>query len=282
MKKRILVVADQGCKDTLALEKANQIAKLFDSTVVVVAFIDCVEGKEDALSHVELLKQQVKDNFDASIDVSAQVAVTSDIAIWIKQHVTEFDFGIVVKTGNRSETLFYTPTDWQLIRELDCNLLITSTKKWRASSTILASVDVCDNDAMQATMNNQVLTEANLWAKNQGHELHVAYSVPVPTAQLELDIVEMDEVERKRLPKAKDSLSALLESNELSQVCTHIEFGAADKRIPSIANKIKADLVVMGSVGRKGVQGFLLGNTAEKVLRNLRTDILIIKPKRKG
>jgi len=274
----MLVVADQDCNDTQALEKANQVAKMFESTVVVVAFVDRIEDKDTALDHEQTLKQQLVEVFDENIDVSLHIAVTSDIATWVKQYVNDFGFDLVIKTGNRSEKLFYTPTDWQLIRQLDCALLITSTNKWRAKSSILASVDVSDDNDRQAVMNDQVLAEAELWAKTQDHELNVVYSVPVPTASLELDIVEMDEVKRQRFPKAKESLASLLGRNQLAEVNTHIEFGAADKRIPSVANKIKADLVVMGSVGRKGINGFLLGNTAEKVMRNLRTDVLIIKP----
>jgi len=35
---------------------------------------------------------------------------------------------------------------------------------------------------------------------------------------------------------------------------------------------------VMGTVCRKGVKARLMGNTAEKVLRHMKTDVLAIKP----
>ena len=37
-------------------------------------------------------------------------------------------------------------------------------------------------------------------------------------------------------------------------------------------------IVVIGSVGRKGLIGQLIGNTAEKVLKLLKTDVLILSP----
>ena len=40
-----------------------------------------------------------------------------------------------------------------------------------------------------------------------------------------------------------------------------------------------AQIVVMGTVGRKGVKARLIGNTAEKVLAHLKTDVLAIKPR---
>ena len=58
----------------------------------------------------------------------------------------------------------------------------------------------------------------------------------------------------------------------------HVRSGPPAKQIPSIANKAKADLVVVGTHQRSGMTGFLLGNTCEKVLHVLRTAILTVKP----
>jgi universal stress protein E len=41
---------------------------------------------------------------------------------------------------------------------------------------------------------------------------------------------------------------------------------------------MKADLIAMGTVGRSGIQGVLLGNTAEKVLATCDASILTVKP----
>ena len=54
--------------------------------------------------------------------------------------------------------------------------------------------------------------------------------------------------------------------------------GYADQVIPELANDIKADLVVMGTVVRTGLPGFLMGNTAEGILNQLDCSVLAIKP----
>jgi nucleotide-binding universal stress UspA family protein len=38
------------------------------------------------------------------------------------------------------------------------------------------------------------------------------------------------------------------------------------------------DLVIMGTVARTGLAGLLMGNTAERVLRELRGSVLAVKP----
>jgi universal stress protein E len=58
----------------------------------------------------------------------------------------------------------------------------------------------------------------------------------------------------------------------------HIKAGPAAKVIPSMASKKAAGLVIMGSIGRKGLKAKLMGNTAESVLALLKTDILVIQP----
>ena len=42
--------------------------------------------------------------------------------------------------------------------------------------------------------------------------------------------------------------------------------------------KEEVDLLVMGSVGRAGLAGVVVGNTAEKILRQVACSILVIKP----
>ena len=52
----------------------------------------------------------------------------------------------------------------------------------------------------------------------------------------------------------------------------------ARKEIPALAKQIDADLVVMGTVVRTGVAGFIMGNTAETILNQSNCSVLAIKP----
>lgn len=62
------------------------------------------------------------------------------------------------------------------------------------------------------------------------------------------------------------------------KVQTRILRGAASKLIRELQEPEEVDLTVMGSVGRSGVGGLLLGNTAEKVLRHSNSSLLVVKP----
>jgi nucleotide-binding universal stress UspA family protein len=49
-------------------------------------------------------------------------------------------------------------------------------------------------------------------------------------------------------------------------------------RIVETAEQRKADVVVMGTLSRSGLQGIIMGNTAESVLQQIDSSILAVKP----
>ena len=58
----------------------------------------------------------------------------------------------------------------------------------------------------------------------------------------------------------------------------HLLKGDAGELIPDLAIQERADLVIMGTVGRTGIAGFFIGNTAEKVLDVVDCSVLTVKP----
>ena len=58
----------------------------------------------------------------------------------------------------------------------------------------------------------------------------------------------------------------------------HLRQGPASRVIPDMATQLKADLVVMGTLGRTGISGLIIGNTAEAILDQLTCSVLAIKP----
>jgi nucleotide-binding universal stress UspA family protein len=45
-----------------------------------------------------------------------------------------------------------------------------------------------------------------------------------------------------------------------------------------LAANLQADLVVMGTIARTGISGFIIGNTAESILDQLTCSVLAVKP----
>jgi nucleotide-binding universal stress UspA family protein len=58
----------------------------------------------------------------------------------------------------------------------------------------------------------------------------------------------------------------------------HLSWGTPWKEINRLATEQSIDLITMGTVGRSGIRGLFLGNTAEKVLNACDCSILTLKP----
>jgi len=71
-------------------------------------------------------------------------------------------------------------------------------------------------------------------------------------------------------------IAALLRSRGFYATGT-IEWGSPKARIIEVASKWHADLIVIGSHGRTGIERFLMGSLAEAVARDARCSVEIIR-----
>lgn len=62
------------------------------------------------------------------------------------------------------------------------------------------------------------------------------------------------------------------------EVTTHVVEGPAPHALPRFVQEARVDLLVMGTVGRTGIKGLLIGNTAEEILARTPGSILAVKP----
>jgi len=58
----------------------------------------------------------------------------------------------------------------------------------------------------------------------------------------------------------------------------HLLSGSAAVEIPLAARRLRASLLVMGDMSRRGLQRWFIGDTAERIVDELRCDVLIVKP----
>ena len=59
---------------------------------------------------------------------------------------------------------------------------------------------------------------------------------------------------------------------------THSLRGEARDIIPEKVAELGVDILVMGSIARTGIPGFIIGNTAEDVLNRVECSVMIVKP----
>ena len=146
--------------------------------------------------------------------------------------------------------------------------------------------------APRRALRRQIIEMASSLALSEFAELHVAHAwEPIAESAVrgalympEETLIAYVEDERR---DHEASLHALMHevTGDLDQGAldylkprTHLVKGSAQKEIPALAKQIGADLIVMGTVARTGVPGFIMGNTAETILNQIDCSVLAIKP----
>lgn len=66
---------------------------------------------------------------------------------------------------------------------------------------------------------------------------------------------------------------------DLSKVRTHARIGRAADAIHQVAIDYDADLIIVGTHGRKGIDRLVLGSVAEALVRKARCPVLVARPK---
>ena len=108
-------------------------------------------------------------------------------------------------------------------------------------------------------------------------ELEIIAAIEVPTVLAELDLVDPATYARRVREAMQPQIAKLAVAHGIPESAFRCKRGAAENVIASRAAQARAQIVVMGTVARKGVRGLMVGNTAEKVLLRLRTDVLAMK-----
>jgi universal stress protein A len=137
---------------------------------------------------------------------------------------------------------------------------------------ILVAVDTSDEA-------DQVLETAANLAKEHGAEVSVLHSTTPVAAAYGQWVTYIPPVnDNKVKAQIYDNLAARVEKYGLDPECIHIEFSRPIDAIVARAEQDSADLIVIGSHGRHGVQ-LLLGSTANGVLHHAKCDVLAVRIK---
>ena len=286
---KLLIVADLQ-KKCFATPRGLELAHKLGLSTEVVAFTYTALGrlKLDKAAQAEVRKQLLEEReaaVQARIDKYAQpgqnvrlkVVWQKDIHPWIIKRAAS-GFEAVVKTGHRTESMGYTSTDWHLLRECPAPVLIVADRKWHRTKPILAAVDLSASSRQKKRLNHSIIEHARRYASALEAELRVICALEIPTLLSDLDLVDPLAYEKQQTEAMQPHLRELAAAHDLPEKLFRIKRGPVDRVISSDAARVRAQLVVMGTVGRKGIRARLLGNTAESVLRHLRTDVLTLKP----
>ncbi|MEO1331227.1 MAG: universal stress protein [Pseudomonadota bacterium] len=184
--------------------------------------------------------------------------------------------------------------NWPLLTSLDMHLIrkcpsavwiVKSTAPAKATH-ILAAVDPDPDDSVRDRLNMTVMQLATSLATADEAKLDVlnAWTLFEESAlrhgRAKLKPQEVDALVEDRRRVSEWRLNALARefSAAHSGMRTFSVKGLPGDVIPEHAAADAVDTIVMGTVGRTGISGLLIGNTAETILSRVNCSVLTVKP----
>lgn len=287
--KHILVVADPIEEPQRAIAAATELARNKDCKIHIVGFCFVPMAgliDEDDPQHrsyqIEIIQHRERWWHDylaentPEVEYSHEVVWERYIHHWIESHCARISYDLIVKTGHRSENLFYTPSDWQLFRESKVPVYIVRGENHDTRPVVLAAVDLLSKNSEKQRLNEAVIEGAFRLSVHTAAELHLCHTIKIPAIVRELELVDVPARVQQIEAEARAAAKPLLEQYDIGEDRLHIHDGDPGHVIPQVGRKLNTQCIVMGSMGRTGIAGKLIGNTCEKVLHNATTDLMVI------
>lgn len=158
-------------------------------------------------------------------------------------------------------------------------------------NTILVAVDFTESSDLAFDR------ALELCARNPAASLHVVTVVPAAQSVATAGVAGVDAgaavgvwraseqaadylrdyVERKTRAFREQNASRPIQS--LERIVAHVRFDAPAEEVAQLAADLEADLVVVGTHGRRGVSRLVLGSVAEGTVRLAPCPVLVVRPK---
>lgn len=263
--RRILAVIDPTSNDQWALKKAISVARGGKQAEVIAyacifSYLQCEDVND--LKQAEMARYEPwLDKIIAGIDTGG-VKVTPRIdwdPDWREAiHFAADDLGaslIVKRASGRSSAL--SNSDRRVLRTAKGDVLLVKREPRVETRRILIALNPNARDKDHQKLDEMIVAVAErIQSRKPDIEIHAV------SAYQESDhfVHPPDLAKKAGIDRAR----------------AHVREGAPEKVISDIARELDADLVVIGCVARKGLAGLTIGNTAEKILGGVTSNILVV------
>lgn len=297
--RNILIATDFSADSTAALNMAVWVAQQSSGRVVLTHVLNDLRratmgmsyrAKQDLLAgDGHIYEKEIRYASDQKLQGLVHALKQSGVAISSEtllgeafveiSHAVQQEGFDLVMTGTRGITgwkqFFVGSTAKKLICNCPAAVWVVKKEHGTAPKVVLAPTDFSDV-GRKAVLSALWLAEK---ADAECHLVHVIDSKDVPNDLLE-HIPPGSSVRQEINKEAEQRLDEFLKTlgSGASRIVAHLTWGHPWQEISRIAAKHQADLISIGTVGRSGVKGVVLGNTAERVLDTCDCSVLTVKP----
>ncbi|MDJ0833966.1 MAG: universal stress protein [Gammaproteobacteria bacterium] len=297
--KNILFYVDGQDAPSASLSRAVKLAESNEARLTLVDVIEPVDTPSEIKSrfHVELsdlLKeqrgqalQQLCEPFQQEDHLIYTKVLVGLSFVEIIKYVDNGEFDLLIKQARPpagiSERIFGSH-DLHLLRKCPCPVLIDRPGSSAHYQRILAAVDTKPTES--GSSDTLVMDLATSLAEREQAGLDVIHAWDLQgestfrSGRFRLPGMELENMLRHQAEIQQDKLADLLGNYgmKVDDDNVHLVKGESAEAINQLAEHQASDIIVMGTVGRVGIPGLFIGNTAEEVLQTTQSSVLAVKP----
>ncbi|AWA40119.1 universal stress protein [Pseudomonas fluorescens] len=294
---RLLLVADQTLHQTPAMLRAVALAKASGAALDVRVFAEPApvvrlwEDKIDEVGYQRYLRHhrrwvadQLEQLSEQGLKVTVNVVFTTHALLDILRAVADLKPDLLIKDVTLEPLLkrvFITSLDCHLLRECPVPVHLVNEVRYSLPHRIVAAVDPFDPETQISGLNDTIIQTANALAAQCDAPMHLLYAYDLsPAFNGDAPLVGagwgVDFVEELR-QSLHQAFINLADRYGIPPERRHFVMGLPVPVISEFVEQYLADVVVMGTMHRAGIDR-LMGSNTERALYSVPGSILAVGP----
>ncbi len=264
---KLFVVVDPNDDHHIALERAIITSALHTTKPQVHAFVavdgDAVDTRstnDRLFRDLTWFEQNIKSPLaNAGISYTLEVSWSGEWQKSIVNSAKRLGADLIylpVHAKTNPSRFSFTESKWELLKTASCPVVLIRPGANAQRKVILAAVNFQAQRDVQIALNKKIIEQAKHFAKVYGADLQIINGY--------LDSMNYPD-------RAK-----IINEAGLSNEKIHVENGYTSEVVSALAARINADLIVMGTLGQNGMTTTRRGNTAERLIAAVDTDVMVI------
>ena len=295
--KSILYVMEENGDQQSAIARTASLAEKNQAKLTVIDVMRPLMGdymKEIIQMHNEFLTSLIKP-FSKRLEIQHKV-IMGVAFLEVIREVLRNKHDLVIKPAENPDFLkrLFGSTDIHLLRKCPCPVWIMKLPEKSNYGCIMAAIDFkpLEVSEVEESLNGEILDLAASMALTDSASLHVVHSWETFAGKyirsrgdkthedMAIHVEQERSLQQKGLNMLMEKLNKRIGDDVYKKISPsiHLPQGDAQKLIAILAERLRADLVVMGTVARTGIPGMIIGNTAEAILDQIECSVLAVKP----
>lgn len=280
----------EGLKQAIGLARSNHAA-----LKVLVAGTQLPEKLSSySEAYVKNLRAHAEENVSkalaalpdaADTEISIDVAPMKKFAVEVIQYILRHGHDLLVKHAEGGHDKGFKAPDMALLRKCPCPVWLWRQAKHQQNNfRVAVAVDAQSEEQEGKDLAKRLLQVADGLSAKSSQPLKIVSCWDYEfenylreNSWVKLPEEEIDEAVKQAEAQHKSDFQALMKDAAVKGE-THQMRGHSNEILPAFVMAEKIDVLVMGTVGRTGISGFVIGNTAESVLQEVECSLLAMKP----